>query len=597
MLEDGIAALLGGSLNQSGAASCRAEASLLSDWLFALDLVVAGRLARDLATAFETIPDIHSAAGIAETVHRVRTVVGVAEREWADVEAGEKQVHFVSGANAQIDAVAWHLQQNGFGVSSSPTFFSAPDDADALIVMSPHPTDALQLLSTVGQRSPNVVRALVHKADTAMGELLRVAPSVELLLRYDAPPGELANQIMMSLRPPQRAWGQAVLYGANDLYPQLVSVGFQGLIAESTRSLIHAIATGSRIAVIGEEAEQRVELVRLIRSSPATRAAIIAVACDSDVEQEQCLRAGADLTVSATSAAPWAEQLRALATAQDQASGVIADETRPLPAGHRAWVLLERSINEVQRGRANASLATLYLPAGLDQAELLRAQHELSEEFRRDDTIAEIDERTVAVVLRGASMEKAVERIERAIKSLDLPFVPGTAGIAQFPDDGLGVKELVETAAAAAMRSRESTGPVVTRSDWFPGIEDRLDIFVVESEPTLARLLEQLLLREGYSTSIVGTGSAALSTLTGPKALAAPRLILLELDAMGADGMMILRSLARAGVLKQSKMIVTCSLVNDGQLREAFELGAVDMISKPFSSVVLRNRIEQALSE
>ena len=331
MLEDGIAALLGGSLNQSGAASCRAEASLLSDWLFALDLVVAGRLARDLATAFETIPDIHSAAGIAETVHRVRTVVGVAEREWADVEAGEKQVHFVSGANAQIDAVAWHLQQNGFGVSSSPTFFSAPDDADALIVMSPHPTDALQLLSTVGQRSPNVVRALVHKADTAMGELLRVAPSVELLLRYDAPPGELANQIMMSLRPPQRAWGQAVLYGANDLYPQLVSVGFQGLIAESTRSLIHAIATGSRIAVIGEEAEQRVELVRLIRSSPATRAAIIAVAYDSDVEQEQCLRAGADLTVSATSAAPWAEQLRALATAQDQASGVIADETRPLP--------------------------------------------------------------------------------------------------------------------------------------------------------------------------------------------------------------------------------------------------------------------------
>ena len=466
-----------------------------------------------------------------------------------------------------------------------------------LVAMTEHPSDALQLLTTIRQRSSTVKRALVHSPKADVRELLRVAPSTELLLRYDATPIDTANHIMMALRPTQRAWSQVVLYGANSLYPELVRNGFSGLIAQDERSTIRMIEEGSPVVVIGPDATQRAELVRLLRCTPATRGATITVCYADEAERERCSRAGANLLIPENyERGTWGEQLRALAAAQDQASGVITDHGAPLPAGHRAWVLLERAIAEVQRGRGTAALATVTLVEGISSEDLSRIHNVLAEEFRHDDTIASIGPRTVAVLLRGAEMEDAVERMQRAIAKLDLDPYPGMTGIAAFPADGPGIKALVDIAISAAGRAAVSGGPAVVRSDWFAGMEQQLDVFVVESEPALGGLLDRLITKEGYSTQIVGTGSAALSALTGPDAITPPRLILLELDAMGADGMMIFRSLERAGVLRQSEIIVTCSLVNDGQLREVFELGGADVITKPFSSVVLRNRIHRVLA-
>ena len=596
VIEQGIAALLSGSLSTADSATCRAEASLLVDWLFALDQIVAGRVARDIVDHFDGLPVLNDAAAIATAVDRLRTIVRVAEDEWGNVAAGESRVHFVSGANAQIDAVAWHLQQHGINISYSPTFFSTPADIDLLVVMSEHPSDALQLLTTVRQRSPKVVRALVHASNANPQELLRVAPSTDLLLRYDAKPAELANQIMIALRPQRRVWSQAVLYGANGLYPELVQAGFTGLIAESAGGVINMIEAGSQVVVLGPAAPRRAELVHLIRSSPNTQSAVITASFADEAERERCSRAGANFTLPETYASgTWGEQLRALTIAYDQSSGVIADDSAPLPSGHRAWVTLERAIEGVHRSRRGAALATISLPQSATEEQVAHMHAHLAHEFRSDDTIAAVGQHSVAVMLAGATPSDAVDRLQRAISGLNLVAQSGMVGIAAFPQDGLGVKALVDVATTAAGRSATNQGPVVVSSDWFPGMLSRLDVFVVESEPTLGRLLNRLITKEGYNAHVVGTGSEALSTLTGPSAIAPPRLILLELDAMGADGMMILRSLARAGILNQSEVIVTCSLINDGQLREAFELGATDVITKPFSSVVLGNRIHRAL--
>jgi len=174
VIERGITALLKDELSPAAAATCRAEASLLSQWLFALDLVVAGRLARDLGEHFDPTPQFHEARTIATVVDQLRSVVRIAEQEWATVQAGDQRVHFVAGADAQIDAIAWHLQQNGVDVSISPTFFSAPDNADVLVVMPQHPTDAMQLLSTACERAPLMTRALIHKSGTPVRHLLPV---------------------------------------------------------------------------------------------------------------------------------------------------------------------------------------------------------------------------------------------------------------------------------------------------------------------------------------------------------------------------------------------------------------------------------------
>ena len=284
-----------------------------------------------------------------------------------------------------------------------------------------------------------------------------------------------------------------------------------------------------------------------------------------------------------------------MAVARDLDSGIIADESMPVTTGQRAWVHIDRCLQEIERGGGHATLMLLQIPRDSSPEERLRITNVLSDEFRQDDAVGAISDHAFVVVLRGASMEQAATRVERTLINLAIPSAPGTISLASFPDDNLGVKGLIDACSRASLRAVESDGPVVVRSDWSPGQSERLDVLVVESDPTLSRLLEQLIEREGLSVRVLPTGSAALNTLTGPEAIVPPRLILLELDAMGANGMMILRSLRRSSVLERSEVVVTCSLVNDGQLREAFELGAVDMVVKPFSSVVLRNRISRVL--
>lgn len=119
---------------------------------------------------------------------------------------------------------------------------------------------------------------------------------------------------------------------------------------------------------------------------------------------------------------------------------------------------------------------------------------------------------------------------------------------------------------------------------------------LVESDHTLATVLEQLLAQLSLTCTHVSTGSEALRMYADIGAEPIPPLLVLELDAMGADGLMILRSLARNGVLSRTKVVVTCNRIRDGELKEAFELGAIDVIRKPFSAVVLSNRVQRILA-
>ncbi len=596
-IERGVASLLEDALTRAHAASCRADASLLADWLFALDLVVAGRLTRDITKAFDGDPEPHSARAIATKVQQLRGVLRMAEGDWANADVGTQKVHIVSAPDAQIDAIAWHLRQAGIDLTYSPQFFTAPDGLDLLLVHAPHPEDAQSALDAIRDRFPTAPRAVVHPRDASAEDLLGIASSAELLLRHDDSPRTLASEILATLQPLQQAWNQVLLYGGNTLYPPLARVGFNGRMAQSVDDLIAAVADGAQIVVIGPGATHRPEVVRLLRAVPATRAAVIAVTYDDDAELSECRRAGADVIIPPDHAdGSWADQLRAITVPLDRSTVVAGDKDVVVAKGHRAWVSVDRAIHDVQRGRGIAALALIDIPEVVSEAAMHQVQQFIAREFRSDDTVGFLTDQQCAVVLRGATAEAAVERIERLLKGLGAPALAGLAGIAHFPSDGLGARALIEAASTAANRSRNAGGPTVVDADWFPGLEERLDVLVVESDQTLSRLLEQLFERDGFSTRCITTGSSALTTLTGPEPIAPPRLLVLELDALGADGMMILRSLARAGVLRQTSVILTCALVNDGQLREAFELGAIDVIRKPFSSVVLRNRVTRALS-
>ena len=357
------------------------------------------------------------------------------------------------------------------------------------------------------------------------------------------------------------------------------------------------LSGAARVLVLSEGVADPAAVVGLVRATPTIRDCVVAVVGVDAGNALRCRRAGADLVVEAgESADSWGLHLRGLV--QRRRGNVEDDETmaRPIPGWPRASVQLDRALASLGRSGAEASLAIIAIPSQMEPGALEVLHGKISTEFRRDDVLGQLDDRRMVVLLKGASRAAAVKRVELALKHLELPKAPGRAGVAEFPADGFGLDGLLESAADAMTRSVQSSGPAVAGSDWFGDSDDVADVILVESDHTLATVLEQLLGQLELTCTHVPTGSEALRLYADSGAGPIPPLLILELDAMGADGLMILRSLSRSGVLSRTKVVVTCSRIRDGGLKEAFELGAVDVIRKPFSAVVLSNRIQRILS-
>ena len=114
-------------------------------------------------------------------------------------------------------------------------------------------------------------------------------------------------------------------------------------------------------------------------------------------------------------------------------------------------------------------------------------------------------------------------------------------------------------------------------------------ILVVDDEVRLAEALRQGLERHGYDVSVAHEGNAALT-----KARAGGfDLILLDVMIPELSGYRVLESMRREGIDTPVMMLTA----KDGEYDEAdaFDLGADDYVTKPFSTVVLLARIASIL--
>jgi CheY-like chemotaxis protein len=89
--------------------------------------------------------------------------------------------------------------------------------------------------------------------------------------------------------------------------------------------------------------------------------------------------------------------------------------------------------------------------------------------------------------------------------------------------------------------------------------------------------------------------SPAASALTGPDPQLSAAVVLLDVDLPGLDGLAVLRLLATAGRLDDTRVIMLTSRTGEADTLEALRLGAFDHIGKPFSVPILLERIERAL--
>ncbi len=114
-------------------------------------------------------------------------------------------------------------------------------------------------------------------------------------------------------------------------------------------------------------------------------------------------------------------------------------------------------------------------------------------------------------------------------------------------------------------------------------------ILVVEDEPGIALGLEEDLTLEGYDVETVGDGETALRRV-GAEPF---DLILLDVMLPNKDGFQVCRELRRGGT--STPIILLTARAQEAEKVLGLQLGADDYVTKPFSPMELRARIDAVL--
>ncbi len=118
------------------------------------------------------------------------------------------------------------------------------------------------------------------------------------------------------------------------------------------------------------------------------------------------------------------------------------------------------------------------------------------------------------------------------------------------------------------------------------------NILIVDDTPDNLRLLSQTLIKEGYQVRCAINGSMALLTIKTK----IPDLILLDINMPDIDGFEVCQQLKKSELTKDIPIIFVSALDSVFDKVRAFEVGAVDYISKPFQILEVLSRVNNQLS-
>ncbi len=121
--------------------------------------------------------------------------------------------------------------------------------------------------------------------------------------------------------------------------------------------------------------------------------------------------------------------------------------------------------------------------------------------------------------------------------------------------------------------------------------ERRHSILVVDDSEDVHRLLQARLRQENIDLYSALEGSKALEIAASES----PSLILLDLDMPDMDGFEVLRHLKETAATRDIPVIVLSGLHSPADKVVAFDLGAVDYVTKPFDLMELRVRLRSAI--
>lgn len=118
------------------------------------------------------------------------------------------------------------------------------------------------------------------------------------------------------------------------------------------------------------------------------------------------------------------------------------------------------------------------------------------------------------------------------------------------------------------------------------------DIFIIEDDKVISKMLENILVRRGYKVHKCMDGNEALNAF---ETMDPPDLILLDIVLPYVDGYRLLDKISAMAEWKDVPTIMITSNSNEANVVRAFEIGADDYITKPIQIEELIVRVNRFL--
>lgn len=104
-------------------------------------------------------------------------------------------------------------------------------------------------------------------------------------------------------------------------------------------------------------------------------------------------------------------------------------------------------------------------------------------------------------------------------------------------------------------------------------------ILVVDDEPTLVRLMEFILAKQGHTMLVATNGEEAILRVRADR----PDLVLLDIMMPRIDGYEVARMIREDALIKDTPIIMLSAKAQEADIARGLEVGVNEYITKPFA--------------
>jgi diguanylate cyclase (GGDEF)-like protein len=222
----------------------------------------------------------------------------------------------------------------------------------------------------------------------------------------------------------------------------------------------------------------------------------------------------------------------------------------------------------------------------------------LSRSLREVDVIARWGGDDYVVLFPGTGPKGAMVALKKALRALadtarnsdgDTPVVASfSAGIVAAVE-GARLSDIIAEGDRLLYLARTSSGDRVVSSEDAPAKGSRM-IVLAEDDQVTANVIQHRLAREGFQVRHFLTSTELLAHVTE---LSDAGLFVLDVKLPGMDGFQLLQRLRERPEFSEVPVLMLTSLGSEQDIVRAFQLGANDYMTKPFSSAELKARIHR----